>query len=519
LEAYTIPSPGLSESGLNRIRYKWFIEDEGYQRAVQLVEIQKQRNMIRPFFDDIQPYNGSQWWSLTGDCVRWLHENCRPGNRLYDFYKYTFCSDEMLFHTMLLNSKWKESITNNNLRYINWNMGPEYPKIWRSEDFECLVTSNKLFARKFDETVDKDILNKIEKYRCTKPQSMKKTIIIFRFHKEPRICLNRIELLKLYNPDIPVYGIYGGNEDDFHEFDELLSKNLAGIYRIRDKTDEWKWKNFDLALREWYNDYGKDIDFDIACAVEWDLLIFGSLNEIYAEINEGELGITGLTPLSSVENQWFWTTGALRDEYAKLIEYVRKTYNYSKTPLASLGPGLCFPKSFLADYSAMDVPELSHDEIRVPLFAQILDYSIKNTGFFKDWFDPKERKHFNCDGHPVSVNIINRELQADRRKVFHPFRDFYPLEQLKEEMKNKTVPKIIHQIWSDKYKPLPSFFASLSETWRKNHPDWKYIFWDEKMMNSFVNLVYPGLSKFYHSLPYDIQRWDAVLYGNRTSSA
>jgi hypothetical protein len=163
LEAHPIPSPHLNESGLNRIQYKWFVEDEGYSKAVQLVEIQKQCNMIRPFFDDVQPYNGSQWWSLTGECVRWLYETCRPGNRLYDFYKYTFCSDEMLFHTALLNSEWKDSITNNNFRYIDWNSGPEYPKIWRSEDFERLVASDKLFARKFDETVDNDILNKITK--------------------------------------------------------------------------------------------------------------------------------------------------------------------------------------------------------------------------------------------------------------------------------------------------------------------------------------------------------------------
>jgi mannosyltransferase OCH1-like enzyme len=75
-----------------------------------------------------------------------------------------------------------------------------------------------------------------------------------------------------------------------------------------------------------------------------------------------------------------------------------------------------------------------------------------------------------------------------------------------------TIPKIIHQIWSEKYQPLPSFCASLSETWKKEHPNWKYIFWNEEMISSFVDLVYPGLSKFYHSLPYDIQRWDAVRF-------
>ncbi len=37
LEAETIPSTQLYELGLNRIQYKWFIEDEGYEKAAQLV--------------------------------------------------------------------------------------------------------------------------------------------------------------------------------------------------------------------------------------------------------------------------------------------------------------------------------------------------------------------------------------------------------------------------------------------------------------------------------------------------
>ncbi|MDR1223315.1 MAG: beta-1,6-N-acetylglucosaminyltransferase [Tannerella sp.] len=366
LEARPIPSPRLSESGLNRIQYKWFIEEEGYHKAAQLVEIQRQRNMIRPYFPDIQAYNGSQWWSLTGDCVQWLYQTCCPGNRLYDFYKYTFCSDEMLFHTALLNSEWKDSITNRNFRYIDWHSGPEYPKMWRSEDFERLISSDNLFARKFDETVDREILDKLNSYTRIKPEPVKKPVILFRFHKNPPVCLNRIELLKLYNPDIPIYGIYGGNEEDFRTFDELVNGHLAGVYRIKNRTGDWNWQNFDLALREWYRDCGKEIDFDTAYVVEWDLLLFVPLNEIYAGINKNELDITGLTPLSSVENQWSWTTGALRDGYVRLMEFVQKTYACSKASFASLGPGLCFPKSFLAGYSAIDVPELSNDEVRVP---------------------------------------------------------------------------------------------------------------------------------------------------------
>lgn len=54
-----------------------------------------------------------------------------------------------------------------------------------------------------------------------------------------------------------------------------------------------------------------------------------------------------------------------------------------------------------------------------------------------------------------------------------------------------TIPKIIHQIWSDKYKPLPEHLRIMGESWKEHHPDWEYILWDEKGMNDFIQLHYP----------------------------
>lgn len=54
-------------------------------------------------------------------------------------------------------------IENNCLRYIDWENGPEYPKILREEDYEKIIDSKALFGRKFDENVDKNIIDKIYK--------------------------------------------------------------------------------------------------------------------------------------------------------------------------------------------------------------------------------------------------------------------------------------------------------------------------------------------------------------------
>jgi len=91
---FTIPYDGWAyNGGLDRINYKWDI-DNGEKEKSQLDTCS--------FPEGIQPYGGWQWWSLTGECVEWLTEICRPGELLYDFYRHTLIPDEMFFQTVIM---------------------------------------------------------------------------------------------------------------------------------------------------------------------------------------------------------------------------------------------------------------------------------------------------------------------------------------------------------------------------------------------------------------------------------
>ena len=57
-----------------------------------------------------------------------------------------------------MSSPFKENIENCK-RLIDWNRGAPY--VFRSDDKERLLTSNDLFARKFDEQIDDQIVYKI----------------------------------------------------------------------------------------------------------------------------------------------------------------------------------------------------------------------------------------------------------------------------------------------------------------------------------------------------------------------
>ncbi len=49
------------------------------------------------------------------------------------------------------------------MRYVDWDSGPEYPRTLRINDYEKVMETKNLFARKFDETVDMEIIDKIYK--------------------------------------------------------------------------------------------------------------------------------------------------------------------------------------------------------------------------------------------------------------------------------------------------------------------------------------------------------------------
>ena len=85
-------------------------------------------------------------------------------------YSHTFCSDEVFLQTICYNNEkfrtnlYYQGYDDNykaNMRYIMWKN--KKPHTWRLEDYEELINSNYLFARKFDEKIDNQIIEKIYK--------------------------------------------------------------------------------------------------------------------------------------------------------------------------------------------------------------------------------------------------------------------------------------------------------------------------------------------------------------------
>lgn len=123
------------------------------QRALDINRIKDQKVVFQ---------KGANWFSITDDLVR---EVLRKKNWIKLTFRSTRSSDEIFLQTILVNSPMKSNINKQgkkefrNLRYIDWDRGSPY--VFRKNDFEELMASECLFARKFDLQVDDKIIEKI----------------------------------------------------------------------------------------------------------------------------------------------------------------------------------------------------------------------------------------------------------------------------------------------------------------------------------------------------------------------
>lgn len=123
------------------------------------------QKLIRYEYRSDKYYNfkyGHNWVSVTHQFVKDL---VAKENEFIEIYKHSNAADEIYKHTFSYNSKYKNQIYDLNddlngcMRMIDWKRGQPY--IYRESDKNELFNSEKLFARKFDENIDKEIIDYI----------------------------------------------------------------------------------------------------------------------------------------------------------------------------------------------------------------------------------------------------------------------------------------------------------------------------------------------------------------------
>ena len=103
-------------------------------------------------------WTGSQWHFLSREFCRWLAESDMM-ERCARSLKHVKIPDEFFMQAIVMNSPFRDRLNTNLWRYLRFD-GPS-PVVLRAADYEQVVNSPAFFARKFDENVDREILERL----------------------------------------------------------------------------------------------------------------------------------------------------------------------------------------------------------------------------------------------------------------------------------------------------------------------------------------------------------------------
>ena len=135
----------------------------GKASLVLLAAIQRLFRVERSLPNNVGLYGGSTYWSLNRACLDYVLDFIKRDPSFLDCFRYTFCPEEMFFQTVLLNSPLRDTLVNDNLRYILWEKRyGSYPAILDSSDVGPILSSTALFARKIAYPESLELVNQID---------------------------------------------------------------------------------------------------------------------------------------------------------------------------------------------------------------------------------------------------------------------------------------------------------------------------------------------------------------------
>lgn len=263
-----------------------------------------------------------------------------------------------------------------------------------------------------------------------------KLAVLFWFYKDVEVCINRLQILRKYNPDIKIYGLYGGDLAKAESFEYNLSPFLDDFYGFTGNQDpQWKWMNGDLMINHWFRERGEHLEWDTVTIIQADMVAVGSIPKIFKHLKQGEILLSSTRLVKDVESWWYWINER-RELYDGFYRYMVEELGYNQEPVCCQFVIVCLPRVFLVQYSKIEKPELGFIEYRVPMYAQLFNVPLNMTRHFDCWWAddpgmaqvPLLRRVLIADKIQIPLSVILWNLaRMGGSRIFHPFDQFFPI--------------------------------------------------------------------------------------------
>lgn len=149
------------EGGMDRIRYYWFQPSYRVKHGrliYKTIKLQRMLGIDRGFrFFDGNLYGGGTYWSVSrkaiGTAINYLNQHPDYLRR----FRMTSIAEEICLPTLWCNSGIP--LINNHMRYIDWGTDGANPQVLTEKDYDSIIASGALFARKIESTISGKLYN------------------------------------------------------------------------------------------------------------------------------------------------------------------------------------------------------------------------------------------------------------------------------------------------------------------------------------------------------------------------
>ncbi|UPT75209.1 MAG: beta-1,6-N-acetylglucosaminyltransferase [Elusimicrobiota bacterium] len=110
----------------------------------------------------MKPYGGANWFTFSREAVAYIMDFVAANPSYVEFMRSVSIPDEVIFHTILLNSPMRGSIVNDNHRYVDWSERLPNPKLLGRGDYEAIKASGKMLCRKVDPKTSLELMDLLD---------------------------------------------------------------------------------------------------------------------------------------------------------------------------------------------------------------------------------------------------------------------------------------------------------------------------------------------------------------------
>jgi hypothetical protein len=109
-------------------------------------------------------YGSSMFWVISPEAAEYVLLTVDRDPKMKRFFKFSWAPDEFLFQTILLNSPFAGQVINENCHYYKHPPQTPSPKTFDLSDFNDIIASDRLYARKFDMSKSPELFDNIDEF-------------------------------------------------------------------------------------------------------------------------------------------------------------------------------------------------------------------------------------------------------------------------------------------------------------------------------------------------------------------